>query len=121
MIYIGLFTEASSNLFCRCMEHSVNLSAKTFIQAISPSSSRKILKMKKALQVAGNDDSGTFDLDDLDARLADFDFGDEGDEETEEDGEEVEVDAANSIGKALLLVKQVCPRHDLPLVGNVYM
>jgi len=34
--------------------------------------SRKILKMKKALQVAGNDDSGTFDLDDLDARLADL-------------------------------------------------
>ena len=112
-IYIGSFVEVPSNSCCRCMEHSVDLSAKTFVQAISPSSSPKILKMKKALQVAGNDsaadDTGTFDLDDLDAHLAD-----EGDEETG-DGED-EVDTADSVGKALLLVKQVCPL-DFPYVG----
>jgi len=98
------------------MEHSVDLTAKTFVQAVSPSSARKILKkMKKALEVTSNDDSGTFDLDDLDTCLADFNFDDENDEEIEGDeGQEEEtleadVDAADSVGKALLLVKQVCP------------
>jgi hypothetical protein len=66
--------------------------------------------MKNACGVAGNDDSGTFDLDNLDACFADFDFGDDGHEETEDGGEEVEVDAADSIGKALL-VKQACLHH----------
>jgi hypothetical protein len=113
------------------MEHSVDLAAKTFVQAISPSSSRKILKMKKALQVACNDSatddsaaddtvpvtaSSTFDLDDLDARLADFNFNDEDDEETGDGEEEDEVDAADSAGKALLLVKQECSL-DFPYVG----
>jgi hypothetical protein len=100
------------------MEHSVDLSAKTFVQAISPSSSPKILKMKKALQVVDSaaNDTGVFDLDDLDACLADFNFGDEGDEETEDGGEEDEVDTADSVGKALLLVKQVC-LLDSPYVG----
>jgi len=92
----------------------VDLSAKTFVQAVAPSSSRKILKkMKKALQVVSDDDSGTFDLDDIDARLANFNFGDDNDEEIEgEDDEEdealeAEVDTAAAVGKALLLVKQV--------------
>jgi hypothetical protein len=104
------------------MEHSIDLAAKTFVQAVSPSSSPKILKMKKALRVAGNDNAGTFQvgLDDLDARLADFDFGDsdEGDEETGDGGlgeDDDEVDAADSVGKALLLVKQVCPVPSIPL------
>ena len=65
--------------------------------------------------MASNDGSGAFDLDDLDARLAGFDFDDnnddedesEGDDGEEEEGLEAEVDAADSIGKALLLVKQV--------------
>ena len=87
------------------MEHSVDLSVKTFVQAVSPSSSQKVLKMKKALQVASEDDSGTFNLDDLDACLADFNFDDDNDDNDEKNGE---VDAADSIGKALLLVKQVC-------------
>jgi hypothetical protein len=99
------------------MEHSVDLSAKTFVQAVSPSSAQAILKkMKKALQVASNDSSGTFDLDDLEARLDGFEFDDdekEGDNNEKEgdDGEEegaMEEDASDSIGKALLLVKQVC-------------
>ena len=121
-IYIGFNIEVPSNSCCRCMEHSVDLSAKTFVQAISPSSSRKILKMKKALQVAGNysaaDNADIFDLDNVDAclRIADLNFGDEDDEETEDGGEEDEVDSANSVGKALLLVKQVCPL-DFPYVG----
>jgi hypothetical protein len=104
------------------MEHSVDLSAKTFVQAVSPSSARTILKkMEIALQVASNDSSGTFDLDDLEARLdgLDFDDDDDGDDEGDDDeknegddGEEeggAEEDAGDSIGKALLLVKQVFP------------
>ena len=97
------------------MEHSVDLSAKTFVQAVSLSPARKILKkMKKALQVASDDGSGTFDLDDLNTHLANFDFDDDTNEEIESDGgeeegaQEEEVDAADSLGKALLLVKQVC-------------
>jgi hypothetical protein len=94
------------------MEHSVDLSAKTFVQAIAPSSSRKILKkIKKALQVMGDDNSSTFDLDDIDAHLADFNFDDDNNEEVggeDDEEDEVEVDAADAVGKALLLVKQVC-------------
>ena len=68
--------------------------------------------MKKALKVANNDTSDIFDLDELDARLTAFDFDDEDKDSGEnysEDKEtlEAEVDASNSIGKALLLVKQV--------------
>ena len=57
---------------------------------------------------------GTFDLDDLDKHLANFDFDDNNNEEIESDGREEEgaleeeVDAADSLGKALLPVKQVC-------------
>ena len=99
------------------MEHSVDFSAKTFVQAVSPSSARAIFKkMTKALHIVSNDSSGMFDLDDLDACLAGFDFDDndgdedknEGDDGEEEEGLEAEVHAADSIGKALLLVKQVC-------------
>ena len=72
--------------------------------------------MKKALQVASDDSSGTFDLDDLEARLDGFDFDDDKNEGEEKEGDDnekeealgAEVDAADSIGKALLLVKQVC-------------
>ena len=57
-----------------------------------------------------------FDLDDLDACLAGFNFDDnngdedenEGDDSEEEEGLEAEVDAADSIRKSFLLVKQVC-------------
>jgi hypothetical protein len=116
-VYINLLQPKPPLTIYSCMEHSVDLSAKTFVQAVSPSSARAIFKkMTKALHIASNDGSGTFDLDDLDARLAGFDFDDnngdedenEGDDGEEEEGLEAEVDAANSIGKALLLVKQVC-------------
>jgi hypothetical protein len=40
IVFIALFTEVSSKPFCRCMEHSVDLSAKNFVQTISPSSQK---------------------------------------------------------------------------------
>ena len=94
------------------MEHSVDLSAKTFVQAVSPASPQRILKkMKKLFKDASIDGSGAFDLDDLDARLANFDFEDNSDAgDVGEDSEDEDVDAeeaADAIGKALYLVKQV--------------
>ena len=95
------------------MEHSVDLSAKTFVQAVSPASPRRIFKkMKKLFKDASIDGSGAFDLDDLDARLANFDFEENGDAgDAGEDSEDEEVDdaeeTADAIGKALYLVKQV--------------
>ena len=89
------------------MEHSVDLLAKTFVQAISPASPQRILKkMKKLFKDA------RFDLDDLDARLANFDFEENGDDgDAGEGSEDEEVDyaeeTADAIGKALYLVKQV--------------
>ncbi|KAF8156025.1 hypothetical protein B0H34DRAFT_517919 [Crassisporium funariophilum] len=97
--------------YIRCMEHSVDLSAKTFVQTISPSSARKVLaKIKRAFKATSIDDSNTFDIDELDTRLADFDF-DEGEEEEDDEVDdaalEEDFDAADSIGKALMLVKQI--------------
>ena len=96
-----------------CMEHSVDLSAKTFVQAIAPASPRRILKkMKTILKDASIDGSGAFDLDDLDARLANFDFeengddGDAGEGSEDEEADDAE-DTADAIRKALYLVKQV--------------
>jgi hypothetical protein len=108
------------------MEHSVDLSAKTFVQAVSPSSARKILKkVKKALPVTSDDDSGTLDFDDFNARPADFNSDDDNNEETkgndgEEEALEAEVNTADSIGKALLLVKQVCLSRLLLHCGHLY-
>lgn len=93
------------------MEHSVDLSAKIFVQTISPSSQQRILqRIKKELKLESDGDSGMFNLDDLDGRLATFDFDNDSESGEEEDGEgckEAEIAAADSIGKALLLVKQV--------------
>lgn len=93
------------------MEHSVDLAAKTFVQVISPSSARKVLKkIKRAFRATSVDDSNTFDIDELDVRLADFDFDGE-EEEVNEDVDAVtleeDFDAGDTIGKALTLVKQV--------------
>jgi hypothetical protein len=85
------------------MEHSIDLSAKHFVNAVAPSSTRKLLKkMKNAFDGVELDDD--LDLDALDARLAECDLDDVEDDE-EASGESF--DMGNSIGKALALVKQV--------------
>jgi hypothetical protein len=111
VLYLPL---TSTNCVRSCMEHSIDLSAKAFARAIAPSSGQAILKkMKKALEDTSANSSGMFDLDEFDERLAHFDFDDNNDEENEgdvdkeEDTLEAEADAADAIGKALLLVKQV--------------
>lgn len=79
------------------MEHSVDLSAKTFVQAVSPSSARKLLKKTKG--DVGDDNPSAHNLENFD-----FEDGDDGEED---EGLEAELSAADSVGKALLLVKQV--------------
>jgi hypothetical protein len=100
------------------MEHSVDLAAHHFIQEVSPSTARKLITKVKAAFQDANPDSENPDLDDLNARLADFD-GEDLDNSADNgcsDGSEannygVVLDVADSVGKALALVKQVRHPH----------
>jgi len=62
------------------------------VEAVSPASLRRILKkMKKLFKDASIDGSGAFDLNDLNARLANFDFEENGDAgDADEDSEDKE-------------------------------
>ncbi len=100
-----------SNSMQRCMEHSIDLCARHFVEEVSPSSMAKLLKkIKKAFGDA--DISDTVDLDVLDAQLAGIDLA-ATDEEKDGVNEEAletdfsEFDVVDSVGKALALVKQV--------------
>jgi hypothetical protein len=98
------------------MEHSVDLSAHHFIQEVSPSTARKLItKIKAAFQDADLDSENP-DLDDLNTCLADFDGENNsadsgGGDESEADNQGAVFDLADSVGKALALVKQVCHPH----------
>jgi hypothetical protein len=92
------------------MEHSIDLAACHFVQEVSPSSTSKLLKkIKKAVE--GADISDTVDLDELDAHFSGFDFTaneeEEAGDEDIQDADFSQFDIADSIGKALALVKQV--------------
>lgn len=68
--------------------------------------------MKSALQAIGDNNSGTVDLANIDTDLADlggFDSDNDNDHESDDEDEDnpAELQAADSVGKALLLVKQV--------------
>ena len=97
----------------RCMEHSIDLAACHFIWAVAPSSTQKIIKkLKCTFRDAAIED--TVDLDALDARVAagSFDLIGDDDSQAEEGDEDTfdtfdTFDVADSIGKALSLVKQV--------------
>ena len=88
------------------MEHSIDLAARHFVQEVSPSSTSKLVKkIKKAFDDA--DISDTVDLDELDSHFAGFDFANEEEEGGDEDDSDSQFDVADSVGKALALVKQV--------------
>ena len=72
------------------MEHSIDLAACHFVQEVSPSSTSKLLKKIKKAFVGADISDTDIDLDELDSHLAGFNFT-----------------IADSIGKALALVKQV--------------
>ena len=87
----------------RCMEQSVDLSAKHFVNAVAPLSTLRLLKKIKTA-FNGVEFNNDLDLDALDARLAECDL--EGIEDDKiQPGESF--DMGDSIGKALSLVKQV--------------
>jgi hypothetical protein len=87
------------------MEHSIDLSAKHFVNAVAPSSTRKLLKkIKHAFE--GVELDNDLDLDTLDAWLAECDFNEVEEDEDEGSGETFKME--DSIGKALALVKQAC-------------
>lgn len=93
------------------MEHSIDLAACHFIQDVSPSSTQKIVKkLKHALKDVAIDDA--VDLDALDAHLTAGGFDSCEDSEGEGNGDRDgdifnNFDIADSVGKALALVKQV--------------
>ena len=83
------------------MEHSLHLGAGHFVRGVAPTSSSKILKKVQG----GAQNSGTCDLDQCDTELTD---AEDGDEVADDQNCVVEFDVADSIGKALALVNQVC-------------
>ena len=83
------------------MEHAVHLGACHFIQVVSPTSARVLVKkIKKALRDAKIDDTG-IDLDTLEADPVDEDDDDDDASEAED------FSVGDTIGKSLALVKQV--------------
>ena len=94
------------------MEHSIDLAACHFIQDVSPSWTQKIVKkLKYTLKDVAIDDA--VDLDALDAHLIAGGFDSYEGSEGEGDGDKEifnNFDIADSVGKALALVKQVGPQ-----------
>ena len=87
----------------RCMEHSLHIACKHFVETIAPASPAMIRKkIKAALQIASV--NGELDLDELDNELATLDL-----ENSEDSGDnaDVEFSHGDALGKALALVKQV--------------
>ncbi|KAF5380029.1 hypothetical protein D9615_006171 [Tricholomella constricta] len=101
--------------YIRCMEHAVDLSARHFVATISPSvNGNQLKKIKKALQAVDIEDED-LDLDLLNEQLAGIDGADDGaddDDDIDNVSDEFEaadplLDFADSLGKALALVKQI--------------
>jgi hypothetical protein len=106
---VAAYSMFAGDAMTRCMEHTINLAACHFITAVSPTSTRKLLKKIKAAFKHAEMDGEDIDLDALDARLHGLE--NEGRDEPEEDGDEEsgqEFGVGDTIGKALALVTQVC-------------
>lgn len=97
-------------MYIRCMEHSLHIACKHFVEAIAPASPKKIRKkVQVALQKASED--GNLDLDKLDNALAMLDLENDGDPEdpdADDSEDEASLKPGDALGKALALVKQVC-------------
>ena len=93
----------------RCMEHSLHLAAKHFVQAVAPSSPQKVAqKIKHVLQKAQV--NGDVDLHEPNKEFIGFSFDDggSGDENNsdEDDCNDTNFNAGDSLGKAQALVNQ---------------
>ena len=91
--------------FGRCMEHSLHLGAGHFVRSIAPTTSSAVVKRAKRVFNNARARKGD-DLDRLDAELADIKDGDDTGREAPDD-DEYEFAVADTVGKALALVKQV--------------
>jgi hypothetical protein len=108
----------NSNIrFPRCMEHALHLGAGHFIQVVSPTSGRRLVKkIKKALRDAEVDDDN-IDFDALGANLRcddnDDDDDDDGDDDDDDSAasEAADFSVGDTIGKSLALVKQASTFH----------
>jgi hypothetical protein len=97
------------------MEHSVHLGAGHFVTKVSPTPAKALVtKIRRTLKHIKLDDD--VDLDRLNDDLQEWDtWKDENEDGTAdmnaeggEDGEDVDYDVGDALGKALALVTQVC-------------
>ncbi|KAG6806576.1 hypothetical protein H0H92_010774, partial [Tricholoma furcatifolium] len=84
-----------------CMEHSLHLAAKHFVEAVAPASPKSLRKKIEAALSRARE-LGALDLDELDKALSQFNL-DALDDMNEED----DFTPGDSLGKALALVKQI--------------
>lgn len=95
----------------RCMEHSLHLASKHFVEAVAPPSPTSVRKKVKAALLKAHN-NGKLNLDEFDKVLSTIDLGDQSDGDGESDGDDGGYDSnftpGDSLGKALALVKQVC-------------
>jgi hypothetical protein len=100
------------------MEHALHLGAGHFIQVVSPTSGRRLVKkIKKALRDAEVDDDN-IDFDALEANLGcdnnddnDDDEDDDDDDDDDAASEAADFSVGDTIGKSLALVKQASTFH----------
>lgn len=88
------------------MEHAVHLAASHFVSEVAPTSPSKLIKKVKQVLRDVNMDGEAPDLDALNAQLDAFEIDGDADPDDSED-EDTEADLSDSLGKALVLVKQV--------------
>ena len=89
VVSVPVFESFCSNVKLRCMEHLLHITAKHFVQTIAPHFGKK----RGALESDSEGDPAS-----------------DGNEDEDSDGEDEDeaIDAGNSLGKAIALVKQVC-------------
>lgn len=94
----------SSSYIASCMEHSLHIACKHFVEGVAPTSPTAICKIKAALDNASL--HGELDLDQLNGQLAALDFENIDGDDNDSDAD-IEFSPGNALGKALALVKQV--------------
>lgn len=114
---LSVWVSGSTHIFFRCMEHSLHLAAKHFVQSVSPVSPTSIQKKASAALKMARDDAH-MSMDEFDRAMFVIDFNhiheDDyfdhlSDGEGDDDGvdEDTDFTPGDSLGKALALVKQV--------------
>jgi hypothetical protein len=93
----------------RCMEHSLHIASKHFVEAVAPASLTSIHKKVKAALVKAHN-NGKLNLDEFDEALSWINFGNQNDgdgDDDDNDDDDSNFTPGDSLGKVLALVKQV--------------